>query len=46
MQPPARLLIVDDIADNRAVLTRRFERRGFEMTESASGTAALALLSD
>jgi hypothetical protein len=27
--PNPRLLIVDDISDNRAILTRRFQRRGF-----------------
>ncbi|MBV9287700.1 MAG: EAL domain-containing protein [Hyphomicrobiales bacterium] len=39
-----RLLIVDDLADNRAVLTRRFVRRGFEIVEAASGEEALRLL--
>jgi diguanylate cyclase (GGDEF)-like protein len=44
MHPRARLLIVDDLADNRAVLTRRFERRGFETTEAEDGKSALVLL--
>jgi diguanylate cyclase (GGDEF)-like protein len=38
------LLIVDDISDNRALLTRRFERRGFDVTEAESGLAALELI--
>src|SRR5689334_4590910 len=47
--PPAvarpRLLIVDDIADNRAVLARRFERRGFEIVEADGGNRAIELIS-
>ncbi|HEX8568658.1 MAG TPA: response regulator [Caulobacteraceae bacterium] len=39
-----RLLIVDDVFDNRAVLVRRFERRGYEVTEADSGTAGLELI--
>lgn len=39
-----RLLIVDDVADNREILRRRFERHGFDATEAAGGTAALALM--
>jgi signal transduction histidine kinase len=37
----ARVLIVDDIADNRALLGRRFARRGFHISEADSGGAAL-----
>jgi diguanylate cyclase (GGDEF)-like protein len=40
----ARLLIVDDIGDNRTVLTRRFQRRGFEVVEAESGLAAIELI--
>ena len=40
----ARLLIVDDIRDNRVLLRRRFERRGFEIVEAESGLAALELI--
>lgn len=40
-EPPARILIVDDVADNRAILGRRFQRRGFEVGEAESGAAAL-----
>jgi diguanylate cyclase (GGDEF)-like protein len=39
-----RLLIVDDISDNRNILTRRFERRGFDVTEADSGIAAIDLI--
>ena len=39
-----RLLIVDDIADNRNILARRFERRGFEITEADGGQRALELI--
>jgi diguanylate cyclase (GGDEF)-like protein len=39
-----RLLIVDDISDNRAVLKRRFERRGFDVTEAESGLIAIDLI--
>jgi len=39
-----RLLIVDDISDNRTILTRRFERRGFEVVEVDSGFAAIELI--
>jgi PleD family two-component response regulator len=40
-----RLLIVDDISDNRTILARRFERRGFEVVEANSGSAAIELIS-
>jgi diguanylate cyclase (GGDEF)-like protein len=39
-----RLLIVDDIADNRNILMRRFERRGFDAIEAESGLAAIELI--
>jgi diguanylate cyclase (GGDEF)-like protein len=41
-----RLLIVDDLADNRAILTRRFQRRGFEIVEADSGPEALRLVEE
>jgi diguanylate cyclase (GGDEF)-like protein len=41
-----RLLIVDDIADNRAILARRFQRRGFDITEAEDGHRALALIKE
>jgi diguanylate cyclase (GGDEF)-like protein len=42
--PAPRILIVDDISDNRTVLLRRFERRGFEVVETDSGLKALDLI--
>jgi diguanylate cyclase (GGDEF)-like protein len=39
-----RLLIVDDIGDNRAILARRFSRRGFVIAEAESGVRALELI--
>jgi diguanylate cyclase (GGDEF)-like protein len=39
-----RLLIVDDISDNRSILKRRFERRGFDVSEAESGLAAVELI--
>jgi len=42
--PNPRLLIVDDISDNRAILMRRFQRRGFEVVEAESGFAAIELI--
>jgi diguanylate cyclase (GGDEF)-like protein len=41
-----RLLVVDDIADNRAILSRFFGRRGFDIVEADNGAAALALLAE
>lgn len=37
----ARLLIVDDVRDNRDILRRRFERHGFRATEAGGGVEAL-----
>jgi len=39
-----RLLIVDDISDNRMILTRRFQRRGFEVVEAECGLTAIELI--
>lgn len=39
-----RLLIVDDVEDNRNILARRFQRRGFDIVEASSGKDALALI--
>ncbi|SIR32224.1 diguanylate cyclase (GGDEF) domain-containing protein [Rhizobium sp. RU20A] len=44
LETKPRLLIVDDVADNRTILTRRFERRGFEVREADGGMSALALI--
>jgi diguanylate cyclase (GGDEF)-like protein len=41
-----RLLIVDDVADNRIVLARRFQRRGFEIVEAEDGEQALRLIDE
>ena len=40
----ARLLIVDDVRENREILRRRFERHGFHATEAGGGLEALELL--
>ena len=37
-------MIVDDLADNRALLTRRFLRRGYQIVEAAGGAEALAAI--
>lgn len=39
-----RLLVVDDIADNRTLLRRFFGDRGFHVVEADSGPAALVLV--
>ena len=39
-----RILIVDDIADNRTILARRFVRRGFDIVEAEDGPTALKLI--
>jgi diguanylate cyclase (GGDEF)-like protein len=44
LDPAPRLLIVDDISDNRAVLTRRFQSRGFQIVEADNGFEALELI--
>jgi diguanylate cyclase (GGDEF)-like protein len=38
------LLIVDDIAENRTILTRRFGRNGFQTVEAENGQQALDLI--
>src|ERR1700730_7663477 len=40
----ARILVVDDLADNRAILLRRFQRHGFAVVEADSGMKALELI--
>ena len=44
LDPAPRLLIVDDVSDNRAVLTRRFQSRGFQIVEAENGLEALELI--
>ncbi len=43
-QPRPRLLIVDDVADNRNVLARRFQRRNFDIAEADGGRSALDMI--
>ncbi|MCP4071112.1 MAG: EAL domain-containing protein [Hyphomicrobiales bacterium] len=40
------VLVVDDVADNRDILSRRLVRRGFEVTEAVGGEDALAKISE
>jgi diguanylate cyclase (GGDEF)-like protein len=42
--PVSRLLVVDDISDNRSILTRRFQRHGFEVVEADNGLTAIELI--
>jgi len=42
--PSGRLLVVDDIAQNRRLLMRFFERQGFEVVEAENGPVALSLI--
>jgi DNA-binding response OmpR family regulator len=39
-----RILVVDDLATNRNLLSRRFERAGFKVIEAESGPVALDLI--
>jgi diguanylate cyclase (GGDEF)-like protein len=41
---PPRLLVVDDVSENRAILERRFQRRGFHITQADGGIPALDLI--
>lgn len=41
-QAKPRILVVDDVADNREILTRRLVRRNFEVVEAVGGEDALA----
>ena len=44
MRPAERILLVDDEAANRDMLSRRLERRGYTIALAASGDEALAAL--
>jgi diguanylate cyclase (GGDEF)-like protein len=39
-----RLLIVDDVEDNRTILRRRFQLRGFDVVEAEDGLTAVELI--
>lgn len=41
-----RILIVDDVEENRTVLARRLEREGYEVQSAESGEAALQRIAD
>ena len=41
---PVRILIVDDVADNRDVLARRFDRRGYCTLQADGGVRALEMV--
>ena len=42
-QPPIRVLVVDDVADNRALLCGLLQAVGFEVRDVADGAAAITL---
>ena len=42
MRTNPRILVVDDVADNRTILSRTLRRRGFDVIEAENGHAALA----
>lgn len=41
-----RILVVDDVEDNRDILTRRLVRRGFEVEEAAGGYETLEMIEE
>ncbi|MBW3558489.1 MAG: response regulator [Proteobacteria bacterium] len=43
---PVRILIVDDVADNRDLLARRFDRRGYCTLQAEGGLRALEIIAD
>lgn len=43
-KPGAKVLVVDDVPGNRAILSRRLSRIGYECIEAESGEAALHIL--
>lgn len=45
-QAAPHLLIVDDVDDNRAILARRFMRRGFQISEANCGLRALEMIAE
>ena len=45
-QTKPRVLVVDDVADNREILTRRLVRRNFEVVEASGGEEALVRIAE
>ena len=43
-QPPLRMLVVDDVEDNRTLLARMLSAMGMEVREAQDGESALALV--
>ena len=43
---PARILVVDDLPDNRDILSRRLTRRGLSVVEAEGGIRALELIEE
>ncbi len=41
-----RILVVDDVEDNRDILTRRLVRRGYEVDEATGGYEALSKIDE
>ncbi len=41
---PARILVVDDVEDNRQLLRRRLEKQGYEVLTAEDGKQALAMV--
>ena len=41
---PGRILVVDDVAENRDVLSRRLARRGYTVLEAGDGPSALSIV--
>ena len=41
-----RILVVDDVADNRDILSRRLSRRGYDVVEACNGTEALQRIAE
>ena len=38
---PVRILVVDDLEDNRTLLVRRLTRQGYQVAEAENGLSAL-----
>lgn len=45
-EKPARVLVVDDVELNRSMLSRRLERRGYEVELAEGGAEALAMIDE